>query len=466
MKQVWIVAKCVETGKDLSSLISTLRFEDSTKEASQVEFGIYEDYALESLDGADFAKGNTIEFQFGWLGGVVSEVHTAKVKDIEATYTSTVTAKVKCTDSGHSMRRGGTPVIWSGKKASDIAKEIATKHGLTAVVDDTETVYSNNPQGNKSDYDFLRELATKEKKGDFQFYVRGDTLHFVKKGLDKDSEFVITVGDDDFISFEPQTKDTTKSTTADGIKLVGVDSFNKEVKVDKVGMPEAEDEESPALDQIQQDAQKQLAGLGSIDVSKVLGTGDGMPSIPEIPKDEPAAATYDANSTKQAAVGANAGFASVFEKTPYLAPDDYKYILAPLDSASGNGAPNANNVIGSGNENNTTGTLKLEGNPNRVPGVIVTIKGVAQRHVGNWYMEKVEHVIDFANTAYANSCSLVRKKGVGKVNATEGTTPTGDTEPNKAAIATGIYDENGNFVIQKENVNGGFAPVVNPVLYK
>lgn len=68
------------------------------------------------------------------------------------------------------------PSSWSDVSASFIAKEVATRHGLRAVVSRAPNVLPYWTQGNKSDFAMMKALA--EHTG-FRFWVDGSTLYFV-----------------------------------------------------------------------------------------------------------------------------------------------------------------------------------------------------------------------------------------------------------------------------------------------
>lgn len=68
------------------------------------------------------------------------------------------------------------PSSWSSVSASFVAKEVAKRHGLRAVVSKAPNVMPYWTQGNRSDFSMMKSLA--EKAG-FRFWVDGSTLYFV-----------------------------------------------------------------------------------------------------------------------------------------------------------------------------------------------------------------------------------------------------------------------------------------------
>jgi len=54
-----------------------------------------------------------------------------------------------------------------------------------------------------------------------------------------------------------------------------------------------------------------------------------------------------------------------------------------------------------------TATLVINGNPLIRPNTVITIQNVAQRHAGNWLVEKVKHDIS-ADSAYKTTLELTK----------------------------------------------------------
>ena len=213
--------------RDISERVEKLRFEDCVKEDDLVEVDIKAGYAFQTADDDDIVAGTIIQFQFGFAGEVLSEVHEARITDVEVTYGTRITMKIKATDIGAIMKKSSSIKVWSKMTSTQIAQEIAARYKLIAVVDDTSKVWDTLPQGNKSDFKFLNELADKEESGDYMFFIRSGKLYFVKRGIEKGAMLKFKYGEAGVISFAPKYRETTASNATNSTKTVAVDGKTK-----------------------------------------------------------------------------------------------------------------------------------------------------------------------------------------------------------------------------------------------
>jgi phage protein D len=91
---------------------------------------------------------------------------------------------------------------WPSKKDSDIASELFSEHGLSAVVDDTDHVHDealSTVIQRETDWRFLRRLAL---RNHFECFVEGTTGYFRRPRLDGDPQAVLALhfGDDTNVS--------------------------------------------------------------------------------------------------------------------------------------------------------------------------------------------------------------------------------------------------------------------------
>lgn len=197
-----------ETKRLLTEIVGNIRYEDDIEKDDLVEFKI-EKGTIELLDSPDLNVGNHIIFSYGIVDEINSGIRVCVIKDVEASYEDTLTITIKCRDEGFYTKKGTSNKIHKKKTASQIVKSIAQIHGMQCVVDETTNVYESYPQGNKNYYQFCMELAKNEcgsdDQGEHEFYVRGDTMYFVKKDLKKESSRTYTWkgGDGKLKSFHP-----------------------------------------------------------------------------------------------------------------------------------------------------------------------------------------------------------------------------------------------------------------------
>ncbi len=85
----------------------------------------------------------------------------------------------------HRLRMGTRNKVFTKKKDSEIASEIAREHGLSPQVDETKTVYPYVFQNNISNYDFLLKRAAYL---DYELYADDKKLYFVKSRAPKAPE--------------------------------------------------------------------------------------------------------------------------------------------------------------------------------------------------------------------------------------------------------------------------------------
>lgn len=174
-----------EQGEDLTQRVQSFRFHDYEDKMDMLEITL-DDSDLHLMNNDLIAEGVEIEFKFGYLGAM-SETHICTIKEVEPAFGDTVTIGVKAYDKGFSMSGKDVQKAWAkeapGMSASDIAREIAKKHGLKPVVEDTDGKTLSTQQ-TTSDAKFLLNLAKdarpasgKECAG-YAFYIEGNELHF------------------------------------------------------------------------------------------------------------------------------------------------------------------------------------------------------------------------------------------------------------------------------------------------
>lgn len=213
--------------RDLSDRIESFRYEDCLNEDDIVELNIKTGYVLDTADDDDIVAGTIIQYQFGYAGLVLSETHRARITDIEVTYAERIKMKIRATDMGSVMKKSSSLKIWKNVTSTQIATEIAERYDLVAKVDETTKVWTSLPQGNKSDFKFLSELAAKETAGDYIFYIRSGELHFEKRGLDKTAMQSYAYGQEGVISFAPKYRESTAGNATNSAKTVAVDGETK-----------------------------------------------------------------------------------------------------------------------------------------------------------------------------------------------------------------------------------------------
>jgi hypothetical protein len=386
------------TGEDITEVISSLSYEDCTKEDDFVTINV-EAAEFDLVDRDVFDVGQKVIFQYGFIGGKSSKKKVAVITDSECTYSKKKAfLTVKAKDLGFYTKKLTSKLIYKDKTASEIAKDIASKFGLKSVIETTTIKYASLAMAGKTYMQFLKELADTEgsksadTKGPINVCVRGDTLYFTRRDLSVKSTrtFVYGDGDGPVISFKTNWEDAPAG-SASVVSASGVDE-----DTGKVIKSEAK----------QGDNKETTTGESSVnfDVNGVLK-----------------------NTTLQSeAVG--------------------KSVVVPagsqgeLDSVTGG-------IQKSKNAKVLKCTLEIDLDPTVEADIIITMAGVAKKHSGNWQIEKVVSKVDGGGgrttlTGVKNgtmkSTTTDSSKNSGQQNKTQGDTD-GKTEKEIKR-----FDTNGN----------------------
>ncbi len=361
--------------RDISDRIESFSFEDCIKEDDIVTLKIKVGYVLDTADDADFITGNMIRFQFGFAGKQLSTPGLAKISDVEVTYADRISMTVKAVAVSNLMKKKAVLGGINGKSASDVIKEYAAQNHMKYKIDEPTQKHKNMAiTGNT--FETLQKCAALEPSGDYVCYVKGDTIHYERRKYDAPSSLTFTYGQPGFISFSPKWKEVTSKGGANNTVAVSVDPKTKETK-----------EEAKKADSKELGVNTVMIAGNERDRAK--GRGKATVSADALPED-----------TKKESV---------------------KAVVA---------VPDAGKTTASGKEKNKAKVLQaslvLNGSPLITPNSVVTIMNVAQRHSGNWLVEKVKHEIS-AGSPYKTTLELT-KNGVNK--ASSNTTKKADTVNN------------------------------------
>jgi Bacteriophage probable baseplate hub protein len=128
-----------------------------------------------------FKPGTAVEIKLGYQGQLKS-VCKGEISNIEMVLTPDGPTRLILAgvDKGHSFDRGTVTKTYKDVKDSDLACQIAQRHGLSTDTDDSKVVHDYVIQNNLSDYDFLMERAA---IAGFRVYVDDKKLLFKKPKL-------------------------------------------------------------------------------------------------------------------------------------------------------------------------------------------------------------------------------------------------------------------------------------------
>lgn len=351
------------TGEDLAGAVVQFSYEDSVEEDDMLALTVSLS-GVDAADAAEWSQGRQFRVQWGLSGKNSSETRLVEVTDVQTKYGSGgVRLSVKALDRGQAAKKSTASKIWKGKKASDIAGEIAEGMGLAATLEPTEKVYESLPQSNRSDYDFLAWLASKENR---QFYIRSNTLFFTRRDLGKASRVTYAYGEAPFMSLSVSMKDTDSKGDAGETTVQGYDKDNNKPVTAKVNAETSEE-----------------ARLGDNEVA------------------------YDANANRLPGQERQEGDQK--RRTG-------KVVVSGTGSES-EASREAQKRQSDAALKKLTARLEIEGDPAINAGDTITIQGVARRHGGNWYVAKATHQIS-SGSGYTTMLEL--QKNATLAPATEG----------------------------------------------
>ncbi|MEF2967754.1 contractile injection system protein, VgrG/Pvc8 family [Paenibacillus sp. M1] len=135
------------------------------------------------IDLKTFKPGDKIKVSLGL--DKVEPMISGEITSLDLNLSEHSILDIRGYDLLHRLRMGTRSKVFSKKKDSDIASEIAKEHGLTPVVDDTKTLYPYLFQNNQSNYEFLLERAAML---DYELYADDKKLYFVKSRAGKSPE--------------------------------------------------------------------------------------------------------------------------------------------------------------------------------------------------------------------------------------------------------------------------------------
>ena len=380
--RVWIK----KNQREITETIENFKFEDSVDEDNMVELRIKEEFAFALTDDPDIFPQQLIQFQWGFKGSSTSPIHVARISDIETTYGERVKLTIRALDKGVEAKKVYREKIWENMTSSQIAVSIAKSLNMTPIVEDTTKVWKEYPQINKSDFQLLSELASKEGAGRMMFYISGETLYFVKKDLSIKAKWLFKYGEASFISFAPKLRESTQKPASNAAQTVQVNS-----KTNAVTKIEAEPDP--------------------------VNLGDNL-------------LNFDVDG-------------NLLDKPPVLST-----FQMPIDDDDTDEAKNqVTTQKRKAGEKVLGGSLKVEGLPDYKAGQLCSIANVAQRHLGNWYIDKVTHTLGGDSPylctldLHKNGTSKAAKPNAGKADKTNKTEGQKDAKTKKTVYE---WDVNGN----------------------
>jgi len=364
-----------DTEQDITDHVTQFSYEDSIEKDDLVILRL-DGVTNEFVDETKLNKGSELVFMFGFQNGTISAKKTCTIKDIETSYQKSISITVKALDTGLLLKKLTSNRIWSKKTVSQIAVEIAGIFSMDSQVDATSVIHDAIPQANRTFFQLLTELATKEgagdgNKGSFKFFVKGNKLYFTQRDLSKKSVRTFTYGDGSGTvkSFKP--KYNQKSGESEKVSASGIDV---DILTSWTSSSSSKDSKE--------------TGVGQVKISYDIN-GIVVDSLPET----------------------NSGKNIVSDSTTEA--DAKKSVTGKQKDAE---------------MQELTATLSIDGDPTIVSDTIITMSGVSQKHAGNYYVTEVVHSISKSgfstelklNKNAALKAPLEMTKDVDKKNKSQG----------------------------------------------
>jgi phage protein D len=348
---------------------------------------------LELLDEKWFVEGTELTFLFGYKGEEQSEQKQAIITTIEPRYGLDISVTIKATDKGNYLKKANNNKVWNGT-ATEIAKQIAGQYDLEFVGEMTTKKYEEYSQGNLTDFDFLKKLAT---ENNLHFHVSNNQLFFRKRQLGANSTITYTYrnGNGKLKSFVPKSKGLQDNGLGAGATFTAINPDTNKAETVKV------------------DGNK-------VDNNTALGNVNNY---------------FDLNGT--------------FKNKDKN--ETTKQVVVPTTNDTNTTKNNLSNKVANQQLSNMEASISLEGEPQLKEGMIITIAGVAQKHAGNYYVETVRHTISsggFETTAeLKKNATLKPTTNNSSTTGTDKNTSTGGKEvADKKLVKNVNYNNEGKKV--------------------
>lgn len=363
--QVWLQTKG-QKDLELTDRIENFNFDEDVEEDDMLTITVKEDFILALVDDPRLVVGATLKFQFGYIGWRISDVRYGKIADIETTYAEHVSLEITAVDLGLAAKKTTSMKVWQNMTGSQIAYAIAAKYNLKTKIEDSTHVFTSLPQGNKPDFAFLKYVAELDSGGDYMAYYTGDELYYIRRKNNTASVVTYHYGVYEVVSFAPKWNEIPLDEAAQGATSIAVD--------DKTG--------------------KVVTAAADTPLDETLYTFANM-ATGVIKETASTAARKLLNPEEFKTASAN-----VATPTDWVTEGSQYY--KDLEAQVGRMLPMAtSNPTELSNKAKTKkkkakqrvleAVLEVEGNPLIMPTDILTMKGVAKIHSGNWYVMGIEH---------------------------------------------------------------------------
>lgn len=225
--------------QELADEVTSFVFEDNEEQLDVLEVTVV-NRGLRFTDHPLLQENNLAVCRFGYADQWSPE-RRCVVREIDYDFPGdgVPTIRLKAFDQAVQLCSEERQRVWEkeapGYRYDEIASEIAKEAGLTPVVEETAGYHLRVAQSNKTDANFLMELAGKSANSrgvsGYAFYVQDNELHFHTRPLEQGPthtfEYFIDPNST-LMSFRPSTQPLWSSGAGQGTTAVGVDPRKRE----------------------------------------------------------------------------------------------------------------------------------------------------------------------------------------------------------------------------------------------
>jgi len=239
-----------ELEADISKAILNLKVNERINGVGNFSFVVNDEFDLKTqkfkwLDHVLFELGNSVTIKMGYVGNLQLMID-GKINKLNSSFFSAgaPTLSVEGTDVFYDSlvsQKSSSQRTFDKVKYSDIAQTLASEAGFSAIVDATSERHERIVK--RSGTNYLKFLADLAKRVNYEFYVVGRALYFVKPKVEEEEILTLSWGQH-LISFQPTTNTTGLVTE---VEVRWWNPMTKEEIVGRAGVGEEQTQERDGI---------------------------------------------------------------------------------------------------------------------------------------------------------------------------------------------------------------------------
>lgn len=275
-------------------VISSVSVENAAEKADRFSFtidGVYDDSSgeFEGLDWSNFETDTKVKIEMGY-GESTEPLLVGRIEEHRLNFPAQGAPSVDVSGYGirHELKEGSKSRSWDDATHSEVVKEVAGEYRFETIdVESTDTQHAKVVQDDKSDLDFIEELADRNGTDgkSYRVTIRRDEFTFGTAPDDESATVTLAYGEA-LQSFSPEYK------TGSQVGSVQVRGYNVNDAEGIKGTAESDGpgsgttvERRPVRSQSEAESAAQ-ARLGQIEDDRLSGRGESI-GLPEITAGKP-----------------------------------------------------------------------------------------------------------------------------------------------------------------------------------